>query len=158
VDRLEISSALQRAADYIDAHGLNSGGFGDSGGPVCVNAAIAIGVGAAPSTLGRWVFFRRGLTAEARLVAEVIVRSRLLEILPPPASPAWVRRRARPSQLDERAVLAEVARWSDAPGRTGPQAVGALRARASAVLTEPLAGYRTEGSYQTALVLSPARA
>ena len=144
MDRREISTVLERAAYHIDAHGLKSGGFGDKNGPVCVNAAIAVALGIAPSRLGWWRFFRAGTNVEMRLVAEVVVRSRLLDSLPPPAVPAWSRRRGRRQALTAREVLLEVARWSDAPGRTATQAAGALRARARAVLSEPVAEFASE--------------
>src|SRR5207247_5979558 len=102
MDRFRISSALERAADYIDAHGLRSGGFGGPGGAACMNTAIAIGLKVDPATLGRGPFFRPGLGAEAERVAEVVLGSGLLDMLPPPAAESWERRPRRPAKIKPR--------------------------------------------------------
>jgi hypothetical protein len=126
VPELELRNALLHAADYIDAHGLQSGGFGRPGRPVCLNSAIAIGLGLDPCRLGWGPFFRRGTSAESLKVAEVVLESGLLHLLPP-AVDSWQPRRGRPAAMSTREVLAQVARWSDARGRSTEQAVRALR-------------------------------
>jgi hypothetical protein len=131
VDRLAISTVLERAADYIDAHGLRSGGFGRPGQPVCLNGAIAIGLGFDPIRVGWGPLFRPGTCDEALRIAEVVLASGLLDMLPPPAAESWERRRDRPTGLRGRQALVEVARWTDAPGRTTEQAVRALRRAAA---------------------------
>jgi hypothetical protein len=127
MDRLELATALHRAADYIDARGLRSGGFGKPGRPVCVNSAIAIGLGIDPGALGWGPFFRLRMGDRAERVAAVVLESGLLDLLPPPRAEPWERRRERPAVLSARQALVEVARWTDAPGRTAEQAVRALR-------------------------------
>ena len=94
-----------------------------------MNAAIAIGLGFDPIHLGIGPFFRPGSTDQGRRVAEVVVQSGLLDMLPPPGAEVW-RRRGRPDNLSPRQALVEVARWSDAPGRTAEQAIRALRSAA----------------------------
>ena len=130
MDRFRVSAALERAADYIDSHGLRSGGFGRPGRPACVNAAIAIGLNLDPVLLGLGPFFRPGTSDESERVAEVVLASGLLEMLPPPGTESWQRRRARPARMSSHRALVEVARWSDSPGRTAEQAVRALRSAA----------------------------
>jgi hypothetical protein len=130
MDRPRISTVLLHAAGYIDAHGLRTGGFGRPGRRVCVNSAIAIGLGVEPDELGWGRFFRPGTSEGALAVAEVVLESGLLDMLPPPLTEAWKRRRGRASKLSPRQALVEVARWVDAPGRTAEQAVRALRSAA----------------------------
>lgn len=126
MEEVQLSTVLLRAADYIDAHGLRRGGFGRPGRPVCVNSAIAIGLGVEPSCLGWGPFFRRRPGEESLKVAEVVLKTGLLDLLPP-AGDSWERRRGRSPVLNGRQALAEVARWADAPGRTREHAVRALR-------------------------------
>jgi hypothetical protein len=136
LDEVRIGEVLERAAAYLERHGLRSGGFGRPGGAVCVDSALAIAIGIEPSRLGVGVFFRPRTTPEMRLVAEVVLGSRLLEMLPTPDLPAWQRRKARPRWPGARQALAELARWSDAPGRTARQAAEALRAAALRIAVE----------------------
>ena len=95
-----------------------------------MEGALAIALGVEPRRLGLGPFFWPGLNPEMALVAEVVVRAGLLDILPVPDAPTWARRRPRPVRLTARHALIELALWSDAPGRTASQAAHALRAAA----------------------------
>jgi hypothetical protein len=136
LDEVGVVGVLERAAAYLEAHGLKSGSFGRPGQAVCVDSALAIGLGVEPSRIGKGVFFRIRTTPEMRLLAEVVLGSQLLEMLPAPDAPTWMRRRARPRWLSARQALVEIARWSDAPGRTARQAADALRAAARRMAVE----------------------
>jgi len=140
---LDLAAVINRAADYLDAHGLKSGSWGTPGGPVCMNAALAIALDRDPSALGRMWFVNPVSNATLREVGALILESSLLDELPVPEAPPGSRRRARPSVMDARRAVVELAAWSDAPGRTAASAAAALRARAVALLpvsTVPVAG------------------
>ena len=125
-----LAAVLNRAADYLDAHGLKSGSWGTPGGPVCMNAALAIALDRDPAALGRMWFVNPVSNPTLREVGAVIVESGLLGELPVPDAPQGTRRRSRPSVMDARRAVVELAAWSDAPGRTAASASAALRARA----------------------------
>src|SRR5438045_2032291 len=131
MDRPAIRTALESAAAYLDEHGLKAVGFGKEGGPVCMIGALAVALGLDPRRLGLGPFFKAGLTPKAAHVAEVVIRGRLLHLLPVPEPATWDRRRPRPELMSAGRALRELARWSDAPGRTAQQAAYALRAAAA---------------------------
>jgi hypothetical protein len=125
-----LREVLERAAGYIERHGLKSGSFGRPGGAVCVDSALALALGFTPGELGFGFLFRPRTTPAMRRVAEIVLEARLLEMLPVPDAPSWMRRKPRRPVLGVRDVLVELARWSDAPGRSANQAADALRAAA----------------------------
>jgi hypothetical protein len=131
---IDLAAILNRAADYLDAHGLKSGSWGTPGGPVCMNAALAIALDRDPAALGRMWFVNPVSNSTLREVGTVVLDSGLLEDLPVPAAPQGTRRRSRPSVMDARRAVVELAAWSDAPGRSAATASAALRARAVALL------------------------
>jgi hypothetical protein len=138
MEKLELAAILNRAADYLDAHGLRSGSWGAPGGPVCMNSALAIALDRHPAALGRLWFFAPGSNLTTRQVGAVILESGLLAQLPVPQGAPGSRRRSRPARLDERGAVLELAAWSDVPGRTAGVAAGALRAQAVALVRAAL--------------------
>ena len=139
MEKLELAAVLNRAADYLDAHGLKSGSWGAPGGPVCINSALAIALDRHPAALGRLWFFARGSNQTTRQVGAVIRESGLLDTLPVPQGAPGSRRRSRPARLDDRGAVLGLAAWSDVPGRTAGFAAGALRAQAVALVRAALA-------------------
>lgn len=134
MEKIELAAVLNRAADYLDAHGLRSGSWGFPGGPACMNAALAIALDRNPAALGRMCFFNPRANPTTDAVGEVILESGLLEVLPvPQAEPGAVRRTRRAGIGPRRAVI-ELAAWSDVPGRTAAAAAGALRSHAVALM------------------------
>ena len=134
MQKIELAAILNRAADYMDAHGLKSASWGRPGGPVCMNAALAIALDRHPGALGRMWFVSPVSNPTLREVGNVVLESGLLEELPVPAGPQGARRRTRPSVMDARRAVVELAAWSDVPGRTAATASAALRARAVGLL------------------------
>ncbi|HEX6349334.1 MAG TPA: hypothetical protein VF160_08080 [Candidatus Dormibacteraeota bacterium] len=131
---LALAAVLNRAADYLDAHGLRSGSWGSPGGAVCMDAALAIALDRDPAALGRMWFVNPVSNPTLREVGEVILASGILDQLPVPAAEPGARRRLRPAVMDARRAVIELAAWSDAPGRTAATASAALRAQAVALM------------------------
>jgi hypothetical protein len=138
MEKLELAAVLNRAADYLDSHGLRSGSWGAPGGPVCMNSALAIALDRDPAALGTMWFFARGTNPTTSEVGRVILESGLLEQLPVPQGAPGERRRSRPTRIDVRAAVLELAAWSDVPGRTAGFAAAALRAQAVALVRAAL--------------------
>jgi hypothetical protein len=134
MEKIELAAVLNRAADYLDAHGLRSGSWGSPGGPACMNAALAIALDRHPDALGRMCFFNPRANPTTDAVGAVILESGLLEILPVPQAEPGSVRRVRPPGIGARRAVLELARWSDVPGRTATAAAGALRTQAVAML------------------------
>ena len=137
MENIALAAVLNRAADYLDAHGLRSGSWGLPGGPVCMNAALAIALDRDPGALGRLFFFNPRANATTAAVGQVILDSGLLDSLPVPQGPPGVGRRLRPAGMVPRQAVAELAEWSDVPGRRAGFAAAALRSRAVALLRSP---------------------
>ena len=140
---LQAAAALNRAADYLDSHGLRRYGWGTPGRSVCMNAALAIALDRDPAELSCIGFQRRhGATVEA--VGRLVLESGLLDRLPP------VRRGDRAGVLTPVLAVRELARWSDAVGRDGAYAASALRRAAVRLL--PRAARRAQAEPRPALV------
>lgn len=148
-ERLALAGVLNAAADYIDSHGLQQGAWGRMGGPVCAAAAIAIGLDEQPARLGRFLLIGRTNPVTLK-VGSLISESRLLDYLPVPQGTFGSARRKRPGVITPRRAVAELAEWSDAPGRTSDQVAGAFRAHAVSLLAQqqaarqPVVGLQVE--------------
>ena len=153
MDNIALAAVLNGAADYLDAHGLRSGSWGSPGGPVCMNAALAIALDHSPGALGRLFFFNPRANATTAAVGTVSLESGLLESLPVPQAPPGVGRRVRLADMEPRQAVVELAEWSDVPGRSAGFAAAALRTRAVALLRSPR---RPAPLAAPALVLVPA--
>lgn len=134
MEKIELAAVLNRAADYLDSHGLRSGSWGSRGGPLCMNAALAIALDRDPAALGRLWFFNPRANPTTEAVGAAILESGLLETLPVPQAEPGAARRVRGVGMGARQAVVELAEWSDVPGRSAASAAGALRTRAIALL------------------------
>lgn len=95
---------------------------------MCPVSAIGVALGFRPQQIG-WGRFFRIRTEAVAAVGSVILRSRLLERLPMPAS-RYGRRRSRVVQMSPYSAVRELARWNDDKALDA-LVVGALRDQAA---------------------------
>jgi hypothetical protein len=107
----DLARILSFAATYMEERGRARFKFGRRGEPMCPAAAIGAALGFSPRQIG-WSRFFRIRTVAVAAVGTVILRSRLLDRLPVPASRNG-RRRSRPVQMSPYHAVRELARWND---------------------------------------------
>ena len=118
-----------------------------------MNTALAIVLGLDHNRLGRFGFHSARSNEVVEAIGSLILETRLLDLLPVPDGAAGAPRRQRPALMSRRRAVIELARWSDAPGRTAALAAEVLRDRAQAIDGIGLRVFR-----DTTLVARPAAA
>lgn len=147
---LQQARALRLAADLIERGGLRRNGWGRPGASLCLNTALAAGLGLDSRRLGRFGFHAIRSNEVVEAVGRLIVDSGLLALLPVPQAAAWQTRRLRPERPAPGRAVYELARWNDVPGRDAALAAQVLRIQAGRLEKR---GFDVFG--ETALVAAP---